>query len=153
MSYNVALVLGILVAIAATVLLYIKILPKKLDGTFYGKLAQFIHDFFHFKRLYLEDFLKGIYTLATVACITCGSFLLIGYEEYWSYWSDTVSRESTFLYGLLLMVCGPIALRLTYEALMMGILLVKNVIELNNKVKAPKKEETPAQEPVQPVGE
>ena len=37
--------------------------------------------------------------------------------------------------GLLLMILGPIAIRLVYELLMMMVILVKNVIEINNKLK------------------
>lgn len=38
-------------------------------------------------------------------------------------------------YGILLMVLGPIAVRLCYELLMMAVLLLKNVISINRKLK------------------
>ena len=37
--------------------------------------------------------------------------------------------------GVAIMVIAPIAIRLTYEGIMMFILLVKNVTEINNKIK------------------
>ena len=40
-------------------------------------------------------------------------------------------------YGLLLMILGPIVVRLIFEFLMMALLLVKNVISINNKLRAP----------------
>lgn len=40
-------------------------------------------------------------------------------------------------YGLLLMILGPIVVRLIFEFLMMALLLVKNVISINNKMRAP----------------
>ena len=136
----VALALGSIAALALTIFLYVKVLPPKLDGTFNNKYLQFLFDFFHFKKLYLEEVLKFVFTLATVACITIGAFMLLGYEEYYGYYSNR--RESTFLYGICLMVGGPISLRLVYEGLMMFILLVKNTMEINNKLAAPKAEPT-----------
>jgi hypothetical protein len=35
------------------------------------------------------------------------------------------------------MLLGPVVIRLVYEAIMMGILLVKNVMQINNKLKVP----------------
>lgn len=145
-SYTVALVLGCIAALAATVLLYIKVLPRKLDGSFNNKWLQFLHDFFHFKKLYLEEVLKGIFVLATVACVCVGVFMLVSYNEIYHYsrYGSYYTKESMFLYGLLLIVGGPISLRLAYEGIMMFILLVKNVLEINGKLKAPK--EGPAKE-------
>ena len=40
-------------------------------------------------------------------------------------------------YGLLLMILGPIVVRLIFEFLMMALLLVKNVISINNKLRVP----------------
>lgn len=136
---SVALVLGSIAALALTIFLYVKVLPRKLDGTFDNKYLQFLHDFFHFKKLYLEEFLKFIFTLATVACVTVGLFLILGYEERYSYYSGT-RHESTFWYGISIMVGGPVSLRLVYEGLMMFILLVKNTMDINNKLSAPKAE-------------
>ena len=143
-----SIILGCLAAIAATILLYIKVLPKKKDGRLGNGFFQFLHDFFHFKKLYLEEALKGVFTLATIACVSIGFFLLIGYEGYGRY------KDSTFLYGLFTMVCGPVALRLVYEGLMMFVLLVKNVLEINNKLSSADKaipEQAPAAPAVEPA--
>ena len=37
-------------------------------------------------------------------------------------------------YGLLIIILGPIAIRLSYELMMMAILLLKNVISINHKL-------------------
>lgn len=127
---GVSTTLGIISAVALTVVLYIVVLPRRKDGSL-GSFAQKLHDFFHFKKLYLEEVLKFLYVLATMTCISIGAFMLLGYEESgWRY----ITKESTFLMGLGLMVGGPIALRLVYECFMMAILLVKNVIDINNKL-------------------
>ena len=137
MNYEVSLVLAAIASVVLTVLLYVKVMPRKLDGSFTNPLLQFIHDYFHFKKLYLEEVLKAIFTLATVACVVTGVVLLISYEEiyhYSKYIGSYTTKESTFLYGLGLLLGGPIALRLAYEGVMMFILLVKNVMEINNKL-------------------
>ena len=127
-----AAILGGLAGLILTIILYIKILPKKLDGTFTNSKAQWLHNFFHFKKLYLEEIIRFTYVLSTVTCVCVGACLVLGYQEVWGW--RTTTRESTALIGIIVMVVGPIALRLTYEGIMMLILLVKNTMEINNKL-------------------
>lgn len=136
MNYEFSIPFGIIAAIVLTIILYVKIMPKHMDGTFTEDVHQKLHDYFHFKRLYLEDVMKFLFTFATIACVVCGVLLLIsqnpyGYYSKYSGWHS----ESTFGYGLALLLGGPIALRLAYESFMLFILLVKNTIEINNKLK------------------
>ena len=60
MNYEVSLVLAAIASVVLTVLLYVKVMPRKLDGSFTNPLLQFIHDYFHFKKLYLEEVLPCI---------------------------------------------------------------------------------------------
>ena len=149
MSYEVALVIGAIASVILTILLYVKVMPRKLDGSFDNNFQQFLHDYFHFKKLYLEEVLKFAFVLASVACVVVGVLLLVSYEEsYHSYYlisGGYWDKESTFAYGLALIFGGPISLRLAYEGIMMFILLVKNVMEINNKLS--KSEEPSAQIP------
>ncbi len=141
-------------AIVLTVFLCIKVLPAKFDGTFAKKPLQLAHDYFNFKKLYLEEVLKVLFTFLTVSCVIggiaygtignifqfIGSFgraLSYGYQMSWL-WGTLVTN---FFIGVGVAVLGPIVLRLVYEGLLMFILLVKNVIEINNKMKADEKEE------------
>lgn len=144
-----ASILAVIAAIIVTIVLYVKVMPEANDGKL-GSTAQKIHDFFHFKKLYLEVVLKFIYVLATVTTICTGAFMLLSYTGYGRY------KESMFLPGLITMVAGPLAIRLAYEFIMMFILLVKNTIEINNKLDAPKKEKpvynAPAYEAPKPTG-
>ena len=150
------IVMAILAAIAATVLLAIKVLPAKKDGTFSKKLVQHAHDYFNFKKLYLEQILKILFTFLTIACVLVGIFYatlgnffqFIGnisdalkYDVY-DYMSKYIWKTlgNNILIGLAITVLGPIALRLVYEAMMMFILLVKNVIDINGKLKVEKEE-------------
>ena len=130
MNSLIAIGIGVFLAVAATVLLYIFVMPKSKDG----RLPQFfqsLRDIFNFKTLYLEFILKVLYTFGTCACIFIGFFLLFAHNYYYS----------TALSGLLLMILGPIILRVTYELLIMCVLLVKNVMEINGKLRGPARKE------------
>ncbi len=135
MPVNVACALGAILAIAATIVLFILVLPKSKDGKLPNKFLQFLHDALNFKILFLESILKAIYVLLTCLCIFIGFFLLfsrVGYSYGYGYGYYT----STFLYGLVMLILGPILLRISYELLMLAIILVKNVIEINRKLKS-----------------
>ena len=114
-----------LATLVITIILYIVVMPRSKDGSL-GNFGQFLHNFFHFKKLYVESLLKFIYVLCTVGIFCAGIyFTIIGFIE---------GIGEFVLYGLLALIIGPIAFRLGYEFLMMGILLVKNVIDINNKL-------------------
>lgn len=137
--------ISVILTIAGMVFLYLKILPKKFDGSFVNKFLQILHDYFNFKKLYLETVLKFLFTLLTVVCIAVGiativtSFVgvleslyyVIEYGMKFRYLIRTLF--SGLFSGALIMVVGPIIVRLVYEGIMMFIILVKNVIEINNK--------------------
>lgn len=111
--------LGVVLALVCTILLYVLVFPKKHDG----KLPPFfraVRDFFDVKYLLIEKIAKFIYVFLTLASVLTGFFLLFG---------------ETFLAGLLLMILGPVIHRLLYELFMLMILLVKNVMEINNHLK------------------
>jgi len=150
MSVEVAQLLGAIVGLVLTILLYVMVMPKKKAGTIRNKFFLFLHDYFHFKKLYLEEVIKFLFTLATIACVSIGAFMLISVEEVWhydyyNYYGDGYTTTRSLAgQGLLLMILGPIILRLVYEGIMLVILLVKNTMEINNKLKAP---EEPAPRP------
>ena len=144
--FGLLFVVGVIVSM---VLLYLKVLPKKLDGTFRGKLAQFLHDYFNFKKLYVESVLKFFFALVTVVCVVGGivgiisavlNFLvgIVSAVNYGGWYFQYVLQSLliSMLVSLALLVLGPVVIRLVYEFTMMFVLLVKNVIEINNKTKA-----------------
>lgn len=130
------IIIGIVLAVAATVFICVRVLPKKYDGRLNSKFLQFFHDFFNFKTFYIEALTKFIFVLLTCLCIFVGFLLMFGKFEYYGYFGMTFT-QSTFLYGLGIMLLGPLVLRVTYEFVMMAILLVQNVIDINRKMKAP----------------
>ena len=123
-TMGIVAILAVLGTIAAMVLLYIFVLPaKKRDNL--PKIGKIVHDIFTFKHLLLETVLRFLYVLCTVATIVFGVFMLFGFK--YGQWLGG--------YGLLIAILGPIAIRLTYEGIMMFILLVKNTIQINSKLK------------------
>lgn len=125
-------VIAVTLSVVATVLLYIFVLPEKKRESL-PKIGQIAHDILHFKSLFIEKIIRFFYVLSTVTCILVGFFMLFGIEHYESYYRDYTTWYGG--YGILLILFGPIVLRIVYETIMMGILLVKNVMEINNKLK------------------
>lgn len=128
-------VISVLVALVLTILLWILVIPEKRRPKL-GKFFAFLADLFNFKSLLIEKILKFTYVLLTLFAIVFG-FCMLFIVSY---------GESMALYGVLIMILGPIALRLVYELSMMGVLLVNNVIEINRKMSVEKKVEQKEEE-------
>lgn len=116
-------VLAIVLSLAATILLFILVIPEKKREKL-PKFFQIIHDICNFKGLLIEKLLKVFYVFSTVYVMFDGVLT----------WFSGGNFGRNFLTGLLMIVLGPIVIRLVYEALMLGIILVKNVIQINNKL-------------------
>ena len=121
-------IIAILLAIIATVLAFIFIVPAKRREKM-GKFGKFLHDACNFKFLIVEKILQALYIFVTAYLILCGFFMLFMAPETWT------GRHWLGGYGILLMVLGPIAVRLCYELLMMAVLAVKNIISINSKLR------------------
>ena len=117
-------IIAILLAIIATVLAFVFIVPAKRREKM-GKFGKFLHDACNFKFLIVEKILQALYIFFTALVILVGFFML-----FCSDWSGWMGGK-----GILIMILGPIALRLTYELLMMAVLAVKNIISINNKLR------------------
>ena len=128
-------IIAIILAIAATVLALIFIAPDKKRERLNG-LGKFVHDTINFKYLIIEKILQVLYILCTAYVILMGFFMLFYVRPGYDFGYYKTSSTWYGGYGLLVMVVGPIAIRLAYEALMMAFLLVKNVIQINSKLKS-----------------
>lgn len=117
-------VLSLILAIVATVLAFVFFVPEKRREKL-NAFGKFIHDTCNFKYLIVEKLLQALYIFATAFVILNGFFML--FQTTYGHWLGG--------YGLLTMIIGPIVIRLVYELLMMMVLLVKNVIAINNKLK------------------
>ncbi len=150
MPISVAYILGAIFAIGATVCAFIFILPEKKVAKL-PKFLRIVADILNFKDLLLEKIMRVLYVFATAYCLLSGFFMLM--SGYYSMWGGF---QSSAPQGLLVMLVGPIAVRLAFEGIMMFILLVKNTIEINKKmpnkndevVEEQSVEETPAPEMV-----
>ena len=124
-------ILALVFAAIATILAFIFIVPDKKRGGL-NRFGKFLHDTFNFKYLIIEKVLQALYILVTCYVVFVGFFMLFYVQKY--RWGDDKWYGG---YGLLLMIVGPIAVRLAYEGIMMFILLIKNVIQINNKLRYP----------------
>ncbi len=121
-------IIATILAIIATVAAFILVVPESKREKL-GRFGKFLHDAVNFKFLIVEKILQALYIFVTAYLILCGFFMLFMAPETWT------GRHWLGGYGILLMVLGPIAVRLCYELLMMAVLLVKNVISINRKLK------------------
>lgn len=135
MKMGVLTILAMVFALGATVMAFIFLVPEKKRANM-GKLGKFLHDLVNFRFLIIEKILQAVYIFATASAILIGFFMLFYVESYgWhTRWYGG--------YGLLVMILGPIGIRIVYEFMMMAILLLKNVIQINNKMKTPDGEKT-----------
>lgn len=118
--------IGLICALTLTILTVIFITPDKRRARL-NKFFKALHDFFNFKWLILEKILRFFYIFSTFACICCGFFLLFWFSDSYYYgmrWNGSV--------GFFLLIFGPIFTRVFYEAFMLAIILIKNVISINN---------------------
>lgn len=120
-------IIATILAIAATVVAFVMIVPERKREKL-GRFGKFLHDAVNFKFLIVEKILQALYIFVTAYVILCGFFMLFMAPETWT------GRHWLGGYGILLMVLGPIAVRLCYELLMMAVLLLKNVISINHKL-------------------
>ena len=123
------LIIAGVLALVATVLAFIYIVPEERREKM-GSFGKFLHDTCNFKYLMVEKILQALYIFSTAAVILFGVLMLFRTE--YNYWTD--SRIWMGGYGLLIIILGPIAIRLSYELMMMAILLLKNVIAINRKL-------------------
>lgn len=128
MQNIVFIAIALVLAITATVLAFVFIVPEKRREKL-GAFGKFLHDACTFKFLLVEKILQGLYIFSTAFVILYGVFLLFNVE--YSYWGGT---HWTSGMGLLFIFLGPVLIRLSYELMMVVILLLKNVISINRKL-------------------
>ena len=142
MSQNVTSALTIILAIVATIVGIVFFLPQKNKNKF-GKVFSKFHDFFNFKTLIVDYVLKGMYILATAMCIFGGFFTIFTVKTYYTttgtMFNQTRGAHSSLSIenvgtGILIMILGPIIVRIVYELIMLAIIGVKNIIEINKKM-------------------
>lgn len=129
MKQLIFLIIAVVLAIAATVLAFIFVVPEKRREKL-NAFGKFLHDLCTFKFLVVEKILQALYIFSTAFIVLYGVLQLFNVQrDYWTGASRWMGGT-----GLLCIIVGPIAVRLSYELMMMAILLVKNVISINRKL-------------------
>lgn len=130
---TVAIILGILLAIGATVVLYILVMPEKNKE----KLNEFfkvVRSIFNFDKLLLEKILKVLYAFSTLACIIVGFLLLFSFSRDYSFYSGYERTSWNGWIGLLIMILGPIIVRISYEYMLLFVFGVSRLMSIDNKI-------------------
>ena len=111
-------IIAFIISIAIVIALYIFILPDEKRSTL-NKGFQMVHDFLKIKKLMIESIFRFVYVLAVVSSVVEGILMIF---------SDPGK-------AILLIIFGPIVSRIVFEFLLLGVVLVKNVMEINNHLK------------------
>lgn len=125
------LILALVMAIAATVLAFIFFVPEKKARS-RNPFVRFLHVTVTFKYLFVEKVMQALYILSTCYTVLQGFFLLFVVDN-----GDWYGG-----FGFLLMILGPVIIRILYECFFMGLLLVKHVAQINKKLKGDASEQS-----------
>ena len=131
--FGTLLIAAVILTLVITIVLAIAVVPDKKRSKLKG-FGRFLNDIFNFRGLLIESITRFFYLLTTVAFVVFGFFMLFLVVEQESFFDDSVRTVWYGWIGIILMVVGPIVTRLIFEAAMLFILLVKNVIKINNKL-------------------
>ena len=127
----------VIISLIATILVFKFIIPESRKPSL-NKIGLFFHNMFNIKTLLIEKILKVCYVFSTIAVFFYG---LIAFFTLYRVEVDVDAYRYKEIWdgskGLWIMLLGPILVRLAYELLMMAILLLKNVMEINQKLSAP----------------
>lgn len=110
-------VIAFIIAIAAGIMIYFMFVK---DNKPVSEKLQKLKDLLDFKTMLIEPILKIVYIIATVFIILF-SFGLISLN---------------FVSFLMVLILGPIAIRIVYELMMINIMIWKNAKEINDNIKA-----------------
>lgn len=112
-----ALPIAILVAIILGVALYFTFLRKENENKYTG-WKKTVYDFFNFNKFYTEDIMKLLYVMLTAAFTVLGVFMLF-------------VKVST---GVILLIVGNVVLRVSYEMVMMFVILCRKTVSIDRKM-------------------
>ena len=108
-------IIAFIIAIAAGIMIYFMFVK---DNKPVSENLQKLKDLLDFKTMLIEPILKVVYIIATVFVILF-SFGLISLN---------------FVSFLLVLILGPIAIRIVYELMMINIMIWKNTKEINSNL-------------------
>lgn len=110
-------IIALILAIIGGILAYFLFVNAK--ETPKNKFLKWLKDFLSFKVMWIEPIMKVIYYIATIFCVLF-SFALI---------------PTSFLAFIMVLVLGPIFIRVAYEAVMMFIMIWRNTRDIADNTK------------------
>ncbi len=110
-------IVSIVLAIVGGIVLYFTFLKKENEGKYTGFLG-WMYDFLTFKKLTIENVLKILYLICAIF-ITLSSFSMI---------------SASFLAFLLYLVVGNLVARVSYELILVKLIICRNTTEINKKL-------------------
>ena len=114
------MIIAAILAIIGGILVHFLFVKAKDDPK--GKFLKWLKDFLAFKIMWIEPIMKIVYYIGTIFCILA-SFAFI---------------STSFLAFVIMLVCGPIAIRLAYEGVMMFIMIWRNTADIASNTKKSK---------------
>lgn len=126
MNLGIIITFSVIIAIA----LYIFILPDSKRPSL-NKVLRVIHDFLKIKTLMIENIFRFVYVVAVIFSILFGFYYLF----------------STGAEGLLIIIFGPFVCRIVFEMMLLAVILVREVMEINSRLKRAESKETSGQIP------
>lgn len=109
--------IAVLVAIILGIVLYFTFLRKENEGKYTG-WKETVYNFFNFNKFYTEEIMKLLYVMLTAAFTVIGIFMLF----------------INLTTGLILLVVGNVALRVSYEMIMMFVILCRKTVSMDKKM-------------------
>ncbi len=128
------MVIGVIATLIVTIILCLTVVPDKKRDSLKG-FGRFLNDLFNFRGLLIEAIIKTLYVFITVTFVVGGFFMLFVVHTQENFFTGETTTVWYGWIGLIAMIVGPIVTRLVFEGMMLFILLVKNTIQINNKLK------------------
>ncbi len=113
-----SLVIILLVAVILAIVLNFTFLSKKNEGKYKGALGK-IYNFLCFNKFYVEEIFKLIYIITAVVITVIGLIMLFNFN---------------FIVGLLIIIIANVLLRITYELIMMFIILCRKTVSIDKRL-------------------
>lgn len=112
-----AMAIGVIAAIILACVVYFTFMKKENEGKFVG-VKEWFYNFLNFNKFFLEDIIKFLYVICAAVMTVLGLVMLF----------------INFVTGLLLLVVGNVSLRISYELIMMFIILCKKSVSIDKKL-------------------
>ena len=116
-SMMTAFPIAVLAAVILGVIIFFTFLRKENENKYRG-WKKVVYDFFQFNKFYTEDIMKLLYLMLVAVVTVSGLFMLL----------------MNFVTGLLLLVIGNVALRVSYELVMMFVILCRKSVTIDRKL-------------------